>query len=101
MDILYAGGVNNPMDSIEQCSYLPFPPTPRYATTAAAGFQECAALAALRSSGPPGGNFGLGMSPDAAQGQCVRLRPSPVADFDTDGEPGYASYRRHDGRAPQ
>lgn len=24
MDILYAGGVNNPMDSIEQCSYLIF-----------------------------------------------------------------------------
>jgi type I restriction enzyme M protein len=24
MDILYAGGVNNPMDSIEQCSYLLF-----------------------------------------------------------------------------
>ena len=24
MDILYSGGVNNPMDSIEQCSYLLF-----------------------------------------------------------------------------
>ena len=24
MDILYSGGVNNPMDSIEQCSYLIF-----------------------------------------------------------------------------
>src|SRR5258706_12120012 len=24
MDILWAGGVNNPMDSIEQCSYLLF-----------------------------------------------------------------------------
>ena len=24
MNILYAGGVNNPMDSIEQCSYLLF-----------------------------------------------------------------------------
>ena len=51
------------------------------------------ALAALQSSGPPGGaNLGTGLPPDAPQVGYERTRPIAVADLDVDTVPEVNDY---------